>query len=283
MRLTVDLVSRVTLHLSLQRSAISMTAVTTRSRTSSGCSPFRSNEGMTRHSVTLTPLPASLPYSMAASSASTSTRSPLAAMNSEPVLRLRGRYEGSRISASIFPGSGGMVPAREASVSGGVPSLGVYLTPSSRTAAGAAHVDAGRKAARAVADRLADILAEDVVVTLRGICSWMARDAADVGTQLRERLRAVRSLAMAIGVYHHKRGATELNTGDSVGKLAPPTADLHFVGACPALPVLDARRLLPGLETAGDASGKDGEAGACMLKCSAKVGTSNIHGRLRSA
>src|SRR5262245_60630695 len=107
-------------------------------------------------------------------------------------------------------------------------------------AAGAAHVDAGRKAARAVADRLAAVLAEDVMITLRGVRSWMAGKAANVGAQLCERLDAVGSLVMTIGVYHHKRSATELDTGDGMGKLAPPNADLHFVRARLSLPVLDA-------------------------------------------
>jgi hypothetical protein len=43
----------------------------------------------------------------------------------------------------------------------------------------------------------------------------MSRDAADLGTQLRKRFDAVRSLAVTIWIDHHQTGATKLNAGNS--------------------------------------------------------------------
>ena len=56
-----------------------------------------------------------------------------------------------------------------------------------------------------------------------------------------------------------------------MGKLAPPNADLHFVRARLSSPVLDARRFLPGFETAGDAGRKDREAGMCVFERSGEA------------
>jgi hypothetical protein len=86
----------------------------------------------------------------------------------------------------------------------------------------------------------------------------MAGDVADVGAQLRERLYAVRPIAVAVGIEDDEACLRELDAGDGTRKFLPPYSDLHLVRGCGLLPTRDRRFLLPAASsTANDARGKD--------------------------